>query len=401
LPHPAVNIRSSIDLQPGGWVRYASFTGHLGAPMNNGSLDVGGDGIIDWIWEFESDGAFGWYDGSHHQNGSAQGQWGSSGTMLDQGMALHTDHDITWTWANGIQDSMDSGELRILEYPWTAIQNQSEPSYFTFSGIAISWESTVSITGLGPALRDIQSDAVNGTGPAQIVSGDMHIPIVFEADQGGVALTGSISHAQRIVNEVTSVPTGTMVPDQIVTITSLHSHLFDRGLLDHAILRMQTSGGFDIEAHIDDLSGQPNATQFFGFEQISLESINVLAVGLDAYQIEWNFQTKWTFDDQDWIRVLAEAIESNGFTLGPGHGMIGGSNHQAMENDLEVISWEVRDEHSRLLSNTWDARYPLHAKAGSTIDVSGTLRFEGQANQHPAADAYRVALELTSVNGTT
>ncbi|MCS5535860.1 MAG: hypothetical protein NZ802_08395, partial [Candidatus Poseidoniales archaeon] len=98
---------------------------------------------------------------------------------------------------------------------------------------------------------------------------------------------------------------------------------------------------------------------------------------------------------------MAEVVESNGFTLGPGHGMIGGSNHQAMENDLEVISWEVRDEASRLLSNTWDARYPLHAKAGSTIDVSGTLRFEGQANLHPAADAYRVALELTSVNGTT
>ena len=401
LPHAAVNIRPTIDLQPGGWVTHATFTGHLGAPMNNGTLDVGGDGIIDWSWNFEDDGTLGWYDGAHQQNSSNQPQWGSSGNVLDQGMALVATADITWTWANGIHDSMEAGELRILEYPMTTIHNQSEPSDFSFIPIAISWESTDSITGLGSALRDIQSDAINGTGPATIFSGDLQIPIVLEADQGGVALEGAISHAQRIVNEVISVPSGTMVPEQNVTITSLHSHLFDRSLLDAALLRMQTSNGLDIEAHIDDLSGQPIATQVFGSEQISLKSINVLPVGPDAYQIEWNFHTEWAFDDEDSIRVLIEAIESNGFTLGPAHAMIGGSNHQATENDLEVISWEVRDEQSRLLSNTWDARYPLHAIAGSTIEVTGTLRFEGQANQHPVADAYRVALELTSENETT
>ncbi len=400
LPHSAVNIRPTIDLQPGGWVRYASFTGLLGAPMNNGTLDVGGDGIIDWTWDFEPHGAFGWYDG-HHQNSSSQPQWSSPGTILDQGMALSATEDITWTWANGIHDSMAAGELRILEYPWTTIQNQSQPSDFEFIPLAISWESTDSITGLGPALRDIQSDAVNGTGPATIISGDMHILIVLEADQGGVGLTGSISHAQRIVNEVTSVPSGTMVPDQIVTITSHHNHLFDRSLLDSAILRMQTSSGLDIEAHIDDLSGQPIATQIFGSEKMSLESFNVSMDGLDAYEIEWNFHTKWAFDDENRIHVLIEAIESNGFTLGPGHGIIGGSNHQAMENDLEVISWEVRDEQSRLLSNTWDARYPLHAKAESTLDVSGTVRFQGQANKHPTMEAFQIGLELVGSNGAT
>ena len=400
LPHAAVNIRPTIDLQPGGWVSYASFTGHLGAPMNNGTLDVGGDGIIDWAWDFDSGGSFGWYDGSHQQNGSAQPQWNSPGTMLDQGMALGATADITWTWANGIHDSMEEGEIRILNHPWTTIQNQSEPSDFVFSPLAISWDSTYSITGLGPALRAIQSDAVNGTGPAQIISGDLHIQIVLEADQGGVGLTGSISHAQRIVNEVTLVPSGTMVPDQIVTIKSHHTHLFDRGLFDAAILRMQTSSGLHIEAHIDDLSGQPVASQVFGSDQISLESTNVSMVGLNSYEIEWNFHTKWAFDDENRIHILIEAIEADGFTLGPGHGMIGGSNHQAMENDLEVISWEVRDEQSRLLSNTWDARYPLHAKADSTLYVSGTVRFEGQANQHPSTDAFSIGLELVGTNGT-
>ena len=400
LPYAVVNFRPTIDLQPGGWVHAASFTGHLGAPMNNGTLDVGADEIIDWTWDFDSDGAFGWYDGSHQQNSNSQPQWGSSGIMLDQGVALYASDNITWTWSNGMHDLLEAGALRILEYPWSTIQNLSCSSCSTIIPIAISWESTVSITGLGSELRNIQSDAINGTGPASIQSGNLHIPIVLEADQGGVALEGSISHAQRIVNEVTLVPSGTMVPDQNVTIVTEHTHLFNRDLLDAAILRMQTSEGLDIEAHINNLSTSPVATQLFGSEQFSLQSINVVPVEIETFQIEWNFRTKWAFDDQDWIRVLAEAIEFNGFTLGPGHAMIGGSNHQAMENDLEVISWDVRDEQSRLLSNTWDARYPLHVKATSNIEVTGILRFEGQANQHPSADAYRVALELDSINGT-
>jgi len=402
LPHAAVNIRPTIDLQPGGWVRYASFTGQLGAPMHNGALDVGGDGIVDWSWNFEPHGAFGWYDGPHQNNSSntTWTQWNSPGIILDQGMTLYATADISWTWANGIHDSMEAGEIRILPYPTATIQNQSDSQFFNFIGMAISWESTDSITGLGQALRSIQSDAINGTGSAIISSGNLQIPIILEADQGGVALSGSISHAQRIVNEVTSVPGGTMVPDENVTIVSHHTHLFDRDLLDAAILRLQSSGGIDIEVHIEDLSDQPIATQIFGSEQMYLQTANVQFVSHDAYEIEWHFRTNWAFDDQDWIRVLAEAIESDGFTLGPGHAMIGGSNHQAMENDLEVISWEVRDEQSRLLSNTWDARYPLHAKAGSTIDVTGVVRFEGQANQHPSADAYRVALELETNNGT-
>ena len=399
LPHTSVNIRPTIELQPGGWVRYASFTGHLGSPMNDGTLDVGGDGIIDWSWNFEPYGAFGWYDG-HHQNSTNQSQWVSPGIILDQGMALHAGADITWTWANGIHDSMESGEVRILQNPLSTILNQSDSQYFNYIGIGISWQSTTSITGLGSDLREIQAEAINGTGPATIVSGELQIPIILEASQGGVGLTGSISHAQRIVNEIATVPIGTMVPDENVTIETHHTHLFNRGLLDAAILRLQTSEGIDIEAHIDDLSGQPIATQLFGSEQMSLQSINVVSVDVDTYAIEWKFHTKWAFDDQDWIRVLAEAIESNGFTLGPGHAMIGGSNHQAMENDLEVISWEVRDEQSRLLSNTWDARYPLHAKSGSMIDVSGIVRFEGQANQHPSTDSFRVALELENANGT-
>ena len=92
----------------------------------------------------------------------------------------------------------------------------------------------------------------------------------------------------------------------------------------------------------------------------------------------------WAFDDADIIEVLSEAIEVDGF-FGPASSTIGGSNHQAMENDLpEKYLIAVRDEQSRLLSNEWDARNPLHVKSGSMISVTGTVRFEGQATTHPA-----------------
>ena len=393
LPYAAVSIRPTIDVQPGGWIRHASFTGHLGLPMNNGSVDVGGDGIIDWTWDFESHGAFGWYDG-HRSN---QSQWAPPETILDQGIALYANDDITWTWANGIHDSMVAGEIRILERSPTAIQNQSESSDFSFIEIAASWESTSSITGLGQALRDIQTAAMNGTGPANIISGDLHIPIVLEADQGGVAVTGSISHAQRIVNTIISAPQGTMVPMQTVTIVTDHQHLFDRNLLNSALLRMHSNDGPDIEVLMINIGSQPIATQVLGAQQMEFISSNVTILDSYTYRIEWVFEIQWAFDDQDWIHILCEAIEVDGFSLGPGHAYIGGSNHQAMENDLEIIEWSVRDEKSRLLSNTWDARYPLHVSANSQINVTGKVRFEGQSGVYPNPDSFRVAIELTGI----
>ncbi len=401
LPYASVNIRPTIDLQPGGWVRHASFIGELGTPMNNGTLDVGGNGVVDWSWDTTQNGAFGWFDGHHLQQNPSSTPWTSPGTVLDQGTVLYAGDDITWTWANGREDSLQSGEYRILDSPWTGILNQSDPTNFSFFWMAISWHSTTSITGLGPGLRTIQSDAINGTGPALIDAGALQIPIVLQADIGGVSLSGSISHAQRIVNVIDSVPSGTMVPEENITIISTHTHLFNRNLLNTGILRMQSDTGIDIEVHVEDIPSDPVATQVFGTEKMALTSVSVTTAGPMGFHIYWNFRTQWAFDDADSITVLAEVIEADGFTLGPASSMIGGSNYQAMENDLEVVSWQVRDEQSRLLSNEWDARYPLHAKSSSTISISGTVRFEGLANAHPSPDAYTVALELNGVNVTT
>ncbi|MEE3083828.1 MAG: hypothetical protein VX320_07080 [Candidatus Thermoplasmatota archaeon] len=399
LPYATAIIRPSIILQQSGWIHHASFTGHLGTPMNSGTLDVGGDGIIDWSWNFEPYGALGWYDGPHPD--STQ-QWAppQQVTMLDQGMVLSATDDITWTWANGIHDSMLAGEHRILEYPWTSILNQSEPSDFVFIPLAISWQSTYSITGLGPALREIQSDALNGTGPAQMNSGLLHIPIILSADQGGIQVSGGVTHAQRIVNEVVSVPSGTMIPEQNVTIVTEHTHLLDSALFDAVDLRMETSNGEHLEMRVDDIWDTAHFSQFSGSTEMVLHDINIEFLNSNTIRVEWNLQTQWTFDDQSWIRVLAEAAEADGFTLGPGHGMIGGSNHQAMENDIEVVSWEVRDSSNRLLSNTWDSRYPFFTTAGSTIDINGVVRFEGIANTHPNQDSYTIALEIAGVNQT-
>ena len=65
-------------------------------------------------------------------------------------------------------------------------------------------------------------------------------------------------------------------------------------------------------------------------------SSNVTILDSYTYRSEWVFEIQWAFDDQDWIHILCEAIEVDGFSLGPGHAYIGGSNHQAMENDLEI-----------------------------------------------------------------
>ena len=70
-----------------------------------------------------------------------------------------------------------------------------------------------------------------------------------------------------------------MVPEQNITIVSTHTHLFDRDLLDVAILRLQSSTGIDIEVHVEDLSTEPVATQIFGAQHMALSSVTLTTVG--------------------------------------------------------------------------------------------------------------------------
>ena len=397
LSHPAVMVHLTIDLQPGGWVSRASFTGHLGLTMHNGSVDIGGDGIVDWTHSPDMTGdGFGWE--VRYFNGFQAGYNLPAGaTERDFALLVHAWDPVSWEEADGTQHSMVAGEIRAFDH-YPMMINLS-CSCVTHHLLGATYDLDITVSDLGPAMRQIQAAAINGSGPGTLIGTEVHIPIVVRADAGGVALDGHIQHAQRIVNRVAWVPPTTLVPDEEVTLVTEHSHLFDRDLLTSAILRLQSSGGVDIEIHIDDLSTAPVATQLLGADSFSLTEANVSALDDDGFRILWTLRPQWAFEDQDLIQVLAEAIEADGFTLGPGHGQIGGSNHQAMENDLEVVSWEVRDAEGRLLSNTWDARYPMHALAGSTLDVHGVVRFEGQAGHHPAVDAFRVALEVAGDHG--
>ena len=47
---------------------------------------------------------------------------GSTWNPVDQGVVL-LEEDITWTWANGVEDSLDSGQYRILEYPVSSVKS--------------------------------------------------------------------------------------------------------------------------------------------------------------------------------------------------------------------------------------------------------------------------------------
>ena len=113
-------------------------------------------------------------------------------------MALYAATDISWTWANGIHDSMEAGEIRILPYPVATIQNQSDSQFFNFIGMAISWESTDSITGLGQALRSIQSDAINGTGSAINPFGSIQSAINFATTTGDSVTVAAGTYVENI-----------------------------------------------------------------------------------------------------------------------------------------------------------------------------------------------------------
>ena len=66
-----------------------------------------------------------------------------------------------------------------------------------------------------------------------------------------------------------------------------------------------------------------------------------------------------------------------------------------MENDLQIDSFEVRDEYDRLLSNPFSTFYPFPVKSADDVIVSGTVRFQDASDARPMATDFLVGLNIS------
>ena len=449
LPREVLHLNVQVVLQPGGWIHALSIEAARQMPISNATLDIAADGAPDWAWGVDAGrgmpgfqtqmthegdvGAFHRIQLSAGEVTTLEVRLPNAGTDFDSYLGIQTGQAAAFNLTDRYATTEFEAEEAAIWFSefnswdawaghgpqWLPNGSEVDPDHpdrlwdtqnLTIEAVSdldivvqlrgVLYNLAEEVDDLGPVLRASAADTLNGTGAGMVNAGDIIIPVSVELAHGGLGLAGNMTHAMRIENQVTSLPFGTMIPMRNVTLMSQHIHLISADLFTEVNLTLQPDHGEAIHVEFTWDAGEANFTQTTGAERLTLIPASCQVQQMGAYlTLAWAFTPQWAFDDVDRIEVLAEAFEVDGFGLGPGHGEIGGSNHQAMENDLEITRFEVRDERGRSLSNTWDARYPFHAMAETALVVSGDIRFQGQGGTVPADDAWRIAIGVVDAAG--
>jgi hypothetical protein len=431
---PLTAYRVLIDIQPGGWLNSFKISGRILQPGTNLSIDIGNDGSVEWQFFEGNDGRgqLGWQDSlmsTNNRSATTDSQWNSSnspfllipdGAIVTGGLVGVQTHQPSVVVNFSIggttllnQQTIQNGLGTMVPLSSTAIQSinnqvalpwlndnrdwKQVPIQLDTNGqtdvhiYGINYILTDNLTGLGPII----AATMNATVAA---NGIRDIPVRISADAGGVRLWGGVTHSPLIFNEVVAVPE-TWLPDRPTIITTKTTHLFSQSGLSIANLTIEASTGDQILFSVSDLSGAAVFSQVGGGGQVIIDTAASSVTSIeDGWEIEWHLQTQWAWDDTNWIDISADSWGINGEHLPPNVVRIGISSN-AVENDMEIDSWEVRSQNNRLLSTRGTPLYPFEIADNSTVEVSGTVRFE-DSNSRPSGDDFFVAIQVEGDEST-
>ncbi|MEC9264166.1 MAG: hypothetical protein VYD23_03595, partial [Candidatus Thermoplasmatota archaeon] len=224
---------------------------------------------------------------------------------------------------------------------------------------------------------------------------------------GSVAIDGVMDFDYIMTNRDFQTP-NTMYPNrELVEIMTKHHHLYDNDEIVKITLKGTASDGEIIEFEVtkDPMMGwdaaPPTFSQSSGSNVAMLDETSsyfdnvVHNDGWTDISVHWMFEISWSWDDVDSIRWVAQAYDSMGETVWPAVSFSGQSGAKAVENDLQVDSFEIRDESGRLLSNQYSPFYPFPIMAGGQVNITGTVRFQDSVDTRPDSGDYSVGVDLS------
>ena len=448
---PQTGYGASVSLPTNGWIDVLRISSKFADPASNPSIDILNDGSSEWGFPLNDGyGHFGWQslfstpdnqharsitldlDGSNSETlfvripdsasvtsglitispdadgfeapvflsvagSSVTGGSGNSPflSQLSQGQisgiglmsASHTDSDTGRQW---------------LEVPIEVSSGSAQTVSLTSMGIGYLIFENVS--GLGPSIASYHETHTSDDPPPE----ELAIPLSVTSDYGSITIDGSVIYDYMIVNRDFSVP-NTLYPDgEMIEIVTSHHHLYGNANIADISLTGTASDGNSLSFHV-----QNTADGLWGsgilFSQSSGSELAPLDEGMsfieesthsDGYTdivVHWFFEVGWNWDDVDTIFWQARAYDDTGETFRTASARSGESGKNAIENDLQIDSFTVRDQQGRLISNIYDTVfYPFHILEGGELNISGTVRFQDSTDTRPGASDYSVALNLSS-----
>ena len=451
---PQTGYSLEISLPTNGYINTLSIVHDYGEPAKDASIDAAADGTIDWsfpsslgrghyAWQTNliPDSSFGSSQGSNALTVSVDSTGTSVYSMVpvnsfvNSGLVSITsdaggfDAPVGVSFAgssfstgssserhvttlgssqlvainslsSGWTDPDTSRDWRIIEISMTSSTQQ----YVTISGLALGYTIFENVSGLGTAIADYHNANTQDNPPPE----DVAIPFEFSSTAGSISVDGDLVYAYFLTNRDFQVP-NTLYPDgNSIEIVTRHHHLTDNSEIRSISLTGSASDGetvsFVVENNADGLWGQGSPVSFnqpsgstVAPLDVSSSYVEILthSDGYDDIVVHWIFEVDWSWDDVSSIHWVAKAMISNGDTVWPATATSGMFGTNAVENDIQVDSFEIRDEYGRVLSNQFSTFYPYTIKHGSDVNVTGTVRFQDSTSHRPNSDHFSVGLNLS------
>jgi len=445
FPEPQPGFGVQIEVNPGGHISSLWAEGEFGQPAVNPEADITSDGTVDWSFPTGTVyGAHGWqqllyqttYSSgtvNHIQDtASTNFHVDSSGSSVS--VLIPEDATVRTTTISTLVTSLtdptpstvslsigssptitltEGHSTTSLSSTMIAHMNMIQPSHnqaqtgrdwrvveFDLStgglanigvnAITIGYSISENITGVTQQLVDFKQIAVNqGSGES------VDIPVTYNADAGAVIFDGGIHHELMITNYPFTVPT-TLYPDgNVIQITTRHHHLYDNDAITKITLTGDASDGTNLVFEVANPSTTAIFTQISGASQLPMEADCSVVESAGTLEINWRFRVSWTWDDVAQIDWSALGYNVTGEAIAPAVAQSGGSGSQAVENDLEVSSFEVFDGQGRHLSNQFSPDYPFHSRSGQNLSIAGEVRFQNTVDLRPLQSDFAMIVNIS------
>jgi len=250
-------------------------------------------------------------------------------------------------------------------------------------------------------LNSILQNAYN-TSPTSTLD----IPIKVQTSIGSVMVNLTYAMQTKLVDRIVSPTHTRWLPKQIVVFETqhwrgdAHSLELDAPDLSSIIFTLSSSDSYAehfVEVEAYNLDTSPQFRQLYGVGFASLiENESSIQCTVNTCSVTWAFTSHWLMDDVDDIHLFAKGIDVDGFSTGPTH-LFRQTFFNEIENDLEVIDFNVIDDSDRILNDWSNPQWPFHLNASQNMQATGNVRFEGIVGAFVGLGDAQIRIDATAV----
>ncbi len=234
----------------------------------------------------------------------------------------------------------------------------------------------------------------------------LDIPLHVYTAQGSVMVNLSYSTQTKLVDRILPPLHTRWLPKQTVVFETqhwrgdAHSLQWDAPDFSSILFTLSSSDSYDgrfVEVEAYSLDSTPQFRQLSGVGLASLvENQSSVQCSMNTCSATWSFTSHWLMDDVDDLHILAKGTDTDDFSTGPSH-FYRQTFFNEIENDLEVVDFNVIDDQNRVLSDWSNPQWPFHLNASQSMEATGKVRFEGILDAYVGLGDAQVRIDATAV----